>query len=93
MVTKALHLEVVTELTNEAFLAALKRLIGRRGLPSEIFCDNATNFVGANNKLSELKAFLFRKETKYSMLSFCSNQFITYLLIWPLQPVTGLSLS
>ncbi|XP_070143612.1 uncharacterized protein [Drosophila kikkawai] len=48
--TKAVHVEVVSDLSTDAFIAALKRLIARRGLPSDIFCDNATNFVGANNK-------------------------------------------
>ncbi|XP_065356324.1 uncharacterized protein LOC135950719 [Calliphora vicina] len=33
-------------------------MIGRRGLPTDIFCDNATNFVGANSKLAQLKSFL-----------------------------------
>ncbi|XP_055904404.1 uncharacterized protein LOC129940170 [Eupeodes corollae] len=48
--SKAVHLEAVSDLSSEAFLAALKRLIGRRGLPQKIFCDNATNFVGTRSK-------------------------------------------
>ncbi|XP_036345737.1 uncharacterized protein LOC118754980 [Rhagoletis pomonella] len=51
--TKAVHIEVVSDLSTDAFLASLKRMIGRRGLPSDIFCDNATNFVGACRKLAE----------------------------------------
>ncbi|XP_070070402.1 uncharacterized protein Parp1 isoform X6 [Drosophila takahashii] len=58
--TKAIHVEVVSALTTDSFIAALKRLIARRGLPSDIFCDNATNFAGANNKLESLKQFLFK---------------------------------
>ncbi|XP_061394644.1 uncharacterized protein LOC133330196, partial [Musca vetustissima] len=50
LATKAVHIEVVSDLSTDAFIAALKRLIGRRGLPTDIFCDNATNFVGANSK-------------------------------------------
>ncbi|XP_036322129.1 uncharacterized protein LOC118736136 [Rhagoletis pomonella] len=56
LATKAVHIELVSDLSTDAFLSSLKRMIGRRGLPSDIFCDNATNFVGACNKLAELKA-------------------------------------
>ena len=36
-VTKAAHIEVVTSLTTEAFLAALRRSIARRGKPDILF--------------------------------------------------------
>ncbi len=36
LATKAVHLEIVSDLTTEAFLASLKRFISRRGLPTEI---------------------------------------------------------
>ncbi|GFU32858.1 integrase catalytic domain-containing protein [Trichonephila clavipes] len=42
--TKATHLEVVSDLTTEAFLACLRRFIARRSKPSVIWSDNATNF-------------------------------------------------
>lgn len=32
LVTRAIHIEVVSELTTQAFIAALKRFVGRRGL-------------------------------------------------------------
>ncbi|GFU10122.1 integrase catalytic domain-containing protein [Trichonephila clavipes] len=51
--TKATHLEVVSDLTTEAFLACLRRFIARRSKPSVIWSDNATNFKGARNILSE----------------------------------------
>lgn len=35
--TKAVHLELVSELTSEAFIASLKRFVGRRGLCKVIF--------------------------------------------------------
>ncbi|UYV75619.1 hypothetical protein LAZ67_13000765, partial [Cordylochernes scorpioides] len=49
--TKAIHLEVVSDLTAEAFIATLRRFTSRRGLPSDIFSDNATNFKLANRVL------------------------------------------
>lgn len=56
--TKALHLEIVTDLTTEAFIATLKRFIARRGKPLHVFSDNGTNFAGANNELKRLIDFL-----------------------------------
>lgn len=51
---KAVHLEVVTELSTPAFLAAFDRFVARRGLPSEIFSDCGTNFIGADKQLRAL---------------------------------------
>ena len=60
LATKAVHIEVVSDLSTDTFIAALKTLIlRRRGLPTDIFCDNAANFVGVNSKLAHLKSFLF----------------------------------
>lgn len=51
LATKAIHLEVVSDLTTDAFLAALYRFIGRRGLCKHIYSDNGTTFVGADRLL------------------------------------------
>ncbi|XP_050339915.1 uncharacterized protein LOC126766119 [Bactrocera neohumeralis] len=87
--TKAVHIEVVSDLSTDAFLASLKRMIGRRGLPPDIYSDDATNFVGAYSKLSELKAFLFKKETKDVITNYCANQFINFHFIPPRAPHFG----
>ena len=89
LAVKAVHIEIVSDLTSDAFIAALKRMIARRGLPSEIFCDNATNFVGASTKLKELKAFLFSKTTQNEISNFCTNQFINFIFIPPRAPHFG----
>jgi hypothetical protein len=59
MSTKAIHLEVLSDLTSEALIATLKRFISRRGKPAMIFTDNATNMVGAKSELKKLSE-LFR---------------------------------
>ncbi|KAL0870961.1 hypothetical protein ABMA27_004784 [Loxostege sticticalis] len=52
--TRAVHLEVVSDLNTQAFIACLRRFVSRRGKPKLICCDNGTNFVGANNELGKV---------------------------------------
>ncbi|XP_077280508.1 uncharacterized protein LOC143907540 [Temnothorax americanus] len=52
--TKAVHLDVVSDYTTDAFLAAFRRFISRRGLCEEMYSDCGTNFVGADRVLREL---------------------------------------
>ena len=51
---KAVHLEPVSELTTSAFIATLRRFIARRGIPTTIWSDNGTNFVGAAKEIKNL---------------------------------------
>ena len=48
MVTRSVHLEMVLNMTNIAFLNALRRLIAVRRKPDEIVCDNAMQLKLAN---------------------------------------------
>lgn len=54
MVTKAIHLEAVSDLTSNSFLAAFRRFISRRGACTDIYSDCGTNFVGASKELQVL---------------------------------------
>lgn len=54
MATKAVHIEVVSDLTTQGFLAAFRRFVSRRGHCSDIWSDNGTNFVGASRELASL---------------------------------------
>ena len=56
--TKAVHLEVVSDQTTPAFMAALQRFIARRGCPQHFYSDNGGNFVGARNSCHKLYALL-----------------------------------
>lgn len=58
MSTKAVHLELVPDLSTDSFLNALRRFISRRGLCTDIYSDCGRNFVGCNNYLKELRMFL-----------------------------------
>lgn len=51
MVTRAVHIEAVTDLTTQGFLAAFRRFVARRGHCTDLYSDNGTNFVGAAREL------------------------------------------
>jgi len=53
MATKAINLELVSNVTSEAFIATLKRFIARRGFRDHLYSDNGSNSVGANRELKE----------------------------------------
>lgn len=47
MVTRAIHLGLISDCSFAAFLAAYKRFRARRGLPNTMYSDNTANFRGA----------------------------------------------
>ncbi|KAL0809309.1 hypothetical protein ABMA28_011520 [Loxostege sticticalis] len=61
MATRAVHIEVVSDLTAQGFLAAFRRFVSRRGHCSQIWSDNGTNFVGASKELYDL--FIHERST------------------------------
>ena len=70
LATKAVHLEVVSALSTEAFLAALRRFIGRRNLPKHLYSDHGSNFLGARNQLKYLMKYCITTlSTIHAMLS------------------------
>ncbi|XP_077265256.1 uncharacterized protein LOC143899131 [Temnothorax americanus] len=85
--TKAVHIELVTELTTESFLAALRRFVARRGICSKIVSDNGTNFVGAAREQAEVYEFL-RKE-KEAITTYLACQKIEWRFIPPRSPHFG----
>lgn len=53
MATKAIHLELVSDLTSAAFIAAFRRFVARRGLCTDLYSDCGTNFKGAKISLDK----------------------------------------
>ncbi|XP_072929551.1 uncharacterized protein [Epargyreus clarus] len=51
LTTRAVHLELVSSLSTDSAIMALRRMAARRGWPQVIFSDNATNFRGADVEL------------------------------------------
>ena len=85
--TKAVHLELVGDLTTASFLAALRRFIGRRGHPSAIWSDIATTFRGAD---AELPATLHEAQIKGNLVvNALSELGIAWYFIPPAAPHFG----
>ncbi|GBM59033.1 hypothetical protein AVEN_7415-1 [Araneus ventricosus] len=79
MWSKAIHIELVYDLSTAAFLAALRRFLSRRGFPSVIYSDNGTNFKGAVNHLRHL----FNIAKGSEIQQFCTSNYIQWHFIPP----------
>jgi len=78
LTTRAIHLEVVSALTTEAFLAALKRFMSRRGKCSQIWSDCGTNFVGAAKEIKEMYALFHSQPHNQQVTDALSGDGITW---------------
>ena len=70
MATKDIYLEMVTNLSSEAFIAALKRFTAIRGLIKHLYSDKDSDFVGSN---TELKAFFKSEEFLRQVHDYAAN--------------------
>ncbi|XP_015189418.1 PREDICTED: uncharacterized protein LOC107073335 [Polistes dominula] len=89
MTIKAVHIELVSDLTTDAFLAAFRRFVSRRAVPTHIYSDNGTNFVGANNQLRELYDLIESDEYKTKVHNFAVDHRISWHFNPPLSPHFG----
>ncbi|XP_062556620.1 uncharacterized protein LOC134221446 [Armigeres subalbatus] len=87
--TKAVHLELVTDLTTERFLQALRRFIARRGKCQDIYSDNGTNFVGARNKIVDLLRLLKCPDHREKVAEECNEKGIECHFNQPSTPHFG----
>lgn len=58
MSTKAVHMRIVSDLSTERFLQALRSFFARRCMCSDIYSDNGKKFEGARNQMEDLFALL-----------------------------------
>ncbi|GBO43773.1 hypothetical protein AVEN_79693-1 [Araneus ventricosus] len=72
---KAIHLELVSDLSSEALIAALKRFMAGRGKCRKILSDNATNFVGTKNEINRLLKLMEQQDALFQ--NFLSEEEIT----------------
>lgn len=89
LVTKAIHLELVSDLTTDAFLAALRRFVARRGKPSHMYSDNGTNFRGSARALSEMHNIVLSQNHNSLVEESLARGGITWHFIPPSAPHFG----
>ncbi|XP_076650259.1 uncharacterized protein LOC143357625 [Halictus rubicundus] len=89
LAVKAVHMELVSDMTTEGFLAALRRFIARRGKCRAIHSDNGSNFVGACRELDDIHRLLNSQEHQRKVDAYLSNEGIKWHFIPPRSPHFG----
>ncbi|XP_059223867.1 uncharacterized protein LOC131997245 [Stomoxys calcitrans] len=87
MTTRAIHLEAVSGLTTDAFMAALKRFFARRGKSGHIYSDNGTNFVGAAGAMEKEFARVIKQNA--NLAEVLEHQLVKWHFIPPGSPHFG----
>lgn len=76
--TRAVYIDIVTDLTSAAFISCFKRFVGRKGKCLRLFSDNATTFVGASKELLAAYRAWNTSETHRKLNSYGTSwQFMT----------------
>ncbi|KAJ0171004.1 hypothetical protein K1T71_013203 [Dendrolimus kikuchii] len=85
MTIRAIHIELVSDLSTDAFIMALRRMAARRGWPQYLYSDNGTNLRGADNELKrsvkELDEAVLKQEA--------ANYHTTWIFSPPASPHWG----
>ncbi|XP_070068128.1 uncharacterized protein [Drosophila takahashii] len=86
---KAIHVEAVTDLTTNAFIAAFQRFIARRSKPTEFYSDNGTTFHGSKRVLEEMGLLAMKLSKDEYLSNHFANEGILYHFIPPSAPHFG----
>ncbi len=89
LTTRAVHLELCSELSTVEFMAALRRFTARRGMPADIYSDHGTNFQGAHREIRELQQLQYSQQTRSSISHFCTQTDVNWHHIPPRAPHFG----
>lgn len=68
LTTKAIHLELVGDLSTAEFIMAFENFIARRGIPILLYTDNGTNFIGGAKEIKKFLEQLFTQNNAVSKL-------------------------
>ncbi|XP_043661485.1 uncharacterized protein LOC122625466 [Drosophila teissieri] len=74
LTTKALHIEIVSELTTQAFIAAFQRFIARRAKPTDLYSDNGTTFHGGKQTLDDMRRLAIQQAKDEELAGFFANE-------------------
>ncbi|MCP3663039.1 MAG: DDE-type integrase/transposase/recombinase [Gammaproteobacteria bacterium] len=85
-VVRAVHLDIVMDLSAVEFLNCLRRFIARRGLPEKITSDNAATFKLVCSTMDKAWRQIF---TDDSLTSYCNSNAIQWNFITELSPWQG----
>ena len=89
LTVKAVHLELVSDLTTDACISCLRRFISCCGIPSMIWSDHGTNFVGAAREIKDLYQFLRDSSTQDSIINFLTIKNVIWKFISQQAPHFG----
>ncbi|XP_062557907.1 uncharacterized protein LOC134222769 [Armigeres subalbatus] len=78
---RAVHIELVHNLSTESCIMAVRRFVARRGPPAEVYSDNGTCFQGASKEL--------QRQTNKALASTFTSAQTKWLFIPPAAPHMG----
>ncbi len=79
--TRAVHLELVMDLSTDALLAAFRHFAARRGCLREPYSDNGSNYVGANRELRRIYELLTSKNGTNTLFHYCNHAIVKWHFI------------
>lgn len=85
LITRAIHIDVVVDLSSAAFISCYERFVCRRGMCYRLYSDNGTAFVGANKELREA----FKAWKVPSILSHLNAKGTSWIFMKPAAPHQG----
>jgi Family of unknown function (DUF5641)/Integrase zinc binding domain len=88
-VTRAIHVELASDLSTGTFLGALKRFVSRRGKPTHIYSDNGCNFVKANKEMKNNFEFIMSIDKNDAMRHYVEDEQIQWHYNPPSAPHFG----
>ena len=83
---RAVHLELIEDISAEEFLLCFRRFIARRGVPKQILSDNAKQFKTARSVLNKIWSNVVRSD---EVIEFSATKGIEWKFIVNLAPWMG----